>query len=76
MGCCVTGRWWDPQEADGLSGIYSILVAPAPVKSGNNTALEEEHFITRSLKNLEPDPLVEKPFGSEIFKILLENALV
>lgn len=76
MGRCVTEGWWDPQEADGLSEIYSILVATAPVKSRNNTALEEEHFITRSLKNLEPDPLVEKPFGSEVFKVLLENALI
>lgn len=76
MGGCVRGRWWDPQEAEGLSGIFSFLVAMAHVKSGNNTAPEEEHFITRSLKNLGPDPLLEKSFGSEIFKVLLENALV
>lgn len=49
-----SGSWWAVRD-------LQYLVATAPVKSGNNTALEEEHFITRSLKNLEPDPLLEKP---------------
>lgn len=54
---------------------HSILGDTALVQSGNNRALDEKRLIIRSLKNLETNPLFEKPFGSEIFKFWLENAL-
>lgn len=85
LGDCVTVRWWDRLELMGCQGVsasseaviltHSILGDTALVQSGNNRALDEKHLIIRSLKNLETNPLFEKPFGSEIFKFWLENAL-
>lgn len=65
-----------PAASEALILIYSILRATALVRSGSNSAPDEEYFITRLLKNLELNPLFEKLFGSAIFKFFLENALV
>lgn len=43
-----------PATSEAVTPIYSILGVTALVKSENNTALEEDHLITRSLKILEP----------------------